>query len=93
LWDRWEGHHGDSVESCTIIKTTANALLKPVHDRMPVILPVDAYTTWLDPEEQKTEKLQSLLLPYPADEMMTVLVSTWVNNPRHEGPKCVEAVA
>ena len=61
-----------------------------IHDRMPVILSPADYDLWLDPEFQDKEKLQSLLRPYPADEMTAYPVSTFVNNPRNENPACVE---
>ncbi len=81
-----------SVDSCSIITTEANELLAGIHDRMPVILPPDAYATWLDPEFHGIDHLQSLLRPYPADEMTATAVSTKVNSPRNQGPECVVPV-
>lgn len=66
--------------------------MRPIHDRMPVILPIEAYGKWLEPSNQDVDALQALLQPYPAKEMAAHPVSTWVNNPRHEGQRCIEAV-
>ena len=69
LWERWEGG-GELIESCTIITTTANALVRTIHDRMPVILPRETYDTWLDPSLQDPRHLLPLLKPYPAEAML-----------------------
>ena len=63
--------------------------MAPIHDRMPVILPASAYDRWLDVDEPVSE-LQSLLKPYPADEMAAYPISIYVNNPRNQGPECIE---
>jgi putative SOS response-associated peptidase YedK len=56
---------------------------------MPVILPASAYDRWLDADEPVSD-LQSLLKPYPADEMAAYPISTYVNSPKNQGPKCIE---
>jgi putative SOS response-associated peptidase YedK len=76
------------VESCTILTTTANDLMRPFHDRMPVILAQADYGTWLD-SQTPVEALQALLRPYPAEGMVAVPVGSYVSNPRHEGPHCL----
>ena len=88
LWEHWSGAEGETVESCTIITTTANDLVGRVHDRMPVILAPANYGTWLDPTTP-AEALQALLRPYPAEEMTAVPVGSFVSNPRNEGPQCL----
>jgi putative SOS response-associated peptidase YedK len=88
LWERWTDAEGAVVESCTILTTTANDLMRPFHDRMPVILAPDAYATWLDPQTP-LEALQALLRPYPVEGMVAVPVGSYVSNPRHEGPQCL----
>ncbi len=65
LWERWKSPQGQIIESCTILTTTPNELTRDVHDRMPVILPRDAYGMWLDPGFTQLPELQSLLKPYP----------------------------
>jgi putative SOS response-associated peptidase YedK len=92
LWEAAE-LEGEQIESCAVLTTNANELAAPVHNRMPVILPPETYDTWLDPSNQDTASLQELLRPYPADRMRCHPVSTWVNNPRHDDPRCVEPAA
>lgn len=92
LWEHWQNPEGEPVESCAIITTEANDLVKPIHDRMPVILPRKVYALWLDPQAQDTEKLQKLLVPYPAKEMRAYPVSLLVNNPKNENAKCAAPV-
>ena len=91
LWEHWE-RDGEVIESCTIITTDANELMKPLHDRMPVILPGHVYDEWLDPDNQATGDLPNLLKPYPAEEMAAHPVSTYVNSPKNQGPECTERV-
>lgn len=93
LWEVWHSPQGDEVLSCTIITTEPNEFMAKIHNRMPVILPRAAYEQWLDPAEQKPERLQSLLKPYPAQEMAAYAVSTVVNNPQNETPDCIAPVA
>lgn len=88
LWEHWE-RDGSVVESCTILTTEPNDLLKPIHNRMPVILHPDDYEEWLDPTLQKADPLRHLLRPFPAEQMMAYPVDTVVNNPRNEDPACV----
>ena len=61
----------------------------PIHPRMPVILPVEAYAAWLDPGNQNVASLRQLLRPYPAAEMTSRRVEIWVNDPHHDDPRCV----
>ncbi|HEY9629271.1 MAG TPA: SOS response-associated peptidase [Coleofasciculaceae cyanobacterium] len=88
LWEHWQSAEGSEIESCTVITTAANDLMRPVHDRMPVILAPQDYDAWLDPQNSG-DRLQSLLRPYAAAEMTAYPVSTQVNNPRHETPDCI----
>jgi len=69
LWDRWQPPDGPPLDTCTILTTTPNAVLRAIHDRMPVILPPDAYNVRLDPAMREMEPVQALLTPYPAAEM------------------------
>ncbi len=89
LWESWTAPDGREIKSCTIITTDANELLKPIHDRMPVILTGEAEAVWLDPEIQDPALLLPLLKPYSAEEMLAHPVSTKVNNPSHDSPECV----
>jgi len=85
LWERWEGAGGQAINSCTILTTEANEVLRPVHDRMPVILHPDDYPLWLDGNERERVLLGELLRPYPAEEMIGYPVSTLVNSPGNKG--------
>jgi putative SOS response-associated peptidase YedK len=91
LWERWE-KHGGPVESCTILTTDANELMRPIHERMPVIVPPDQYGLWLDPRFEDTKRLAKLLQPFPAEGMLAYPVSTLVNNAKNDVPQCVEAI-
>lgn len=90
LWEAWEGPDHSSIESCTLLTTEPNELLRPIHDRMPVILAADDYPRWLDPAAEEPGRLAPLLRPYPGGEMVAGPVSTFVNSPANEGPKCIE---
>jgi putative SOS response-associated peptidase YedK len=93
LWEHWQGGDGAPLETCTILTTAANDLVRPVHDRMPVIVPPRHFAAWLDPGLQDPAGLESVLRPYPAEEMRAFPVSSWVSNPRHEDPRCLTALA
>jgi putative SOS response-associated peptidase YedK len=84
LWDRWTAPDGSVLESCTIITTSANALIAPLHDRMPVILTPAAFEEWLDPAVDDPHRLMPRLAPFPADEMKSEPVSSIINNARNE---------
>jgi len=85
LWERWEGAHQEVVESCTILTTQANEVLRPVHDRMPVILHPDDYELWLEIDERKIALVREILQPYPVEEMRAHRVSEEVNHIRNQG--------
>jgi putative SOS response-associated peptidase YedK len=91
LWERWNSPDGITLESCTVITTTANELVRPVHDRMPVILGPGRYGEWLDPKVTDGGLLLPLLAPWPAEEMAAVPANPVVNNARNEGPACLSA--
>jgi putative SOS response-associated peptidase YedK len=80
------------IESCALITTNANDLVRPIHDRMPVILEPKSYQKWLDPELQDTGELKELLVPLLAEQMKTYLVSTMVNKVENNSPECVAPV-
>lgn len=75
LWETWKKGE-QPLHSCTIITTTPNEVTEDVHDRMPVILHQDSYDLWLNPKNDDTEHLKSLLVPFPAEEMDLYPVST-----------------
>jgi putative SOS response-associated peptidase YedK len=89
LWEHWQGEADEAIESCAIIVTEANELVRPIHDRMPVILSPEDYTLWLDPEVTKVEPLNALLRPYPPETMTAYPVSARVNQPRNDTPDLI----
>jgi len=91
LWETWESPDGSPLDSATILTTEANELMRPIHDRMPMILAPEDYARWLDPATDPGE-LSALLRPYPSDEMTAYPVSTYVNSPTHDGPRCIESL-
>lgn len=90
LWDRWE-RNGLVIESCTLLTTDANAAVRPLHDRMPVILSPEAYDRWLDPQIKEPEQLTPLLTSYPANEIAVRPVNPIVNSPANDEPGCIGA--
>ncbi len=89
LWERWQAPDGSEVKSVTIITTAPNELIANIHTRMPVILPPETYTRWLFPSPRPTTDLQSLLIPYPSEEMTAYPISTLVNSPANDRPECI----
>jgi putative SOS response-associated peptidase YedK len=77
------------LESCTILTTDANEVMRPLHDRMPVILDAADFGRWLDPTLHNSDDVQPLLKPCPADWLQAIPVSTHVNNPRNEDAGCI----
>lgn len=75
------------VESCALVTTEANAVVAPVHDRMPVMLQSEEYDQWLS--APPTDGIANLLKPFPAEEMMAHAVSSRVNSPHTDEPALV----
>jgi putative SOS response-associated peptidase YedK len=90
LWDIWEGPDHSVIESCTIITTTANNFMHPIHERMPLILSPDIFNIWLDPTIMSPEKILPLLKIDNYDGMEAHPVSSLVNKPINDVPECVE---
>lgn len=91
LWERWTGPDGATIESFTIITTSANDLIAPFHDRMPVILASGDFDAWLD-SASPADALKALLRPFASDQMKMTRVSKHVNSPRNDDPDCVAGV-
>jgi putative SOS response-associated peptidase YedK len=92
LWEQWRSPEGEELESCSIIVTDANEIMRPIHDRMPVILGPEDWDAWLETDAKDAGSLQSLLKPFPADDMTAWPVSTKVNSPRNDSVECLEAL-
>ncbi|MFQ3565663.1 MAG: SOS response-associated peptidase [Aggregatilineales bacterium] len=92
LWEIWNDPSSEEVRSFTIITTEANAMMREIHDRMPVILQPEHYATWLQSEDVPQSTLQELLRPYAADRMVAYEVSKLVNRPAVDSPACIAPV-
>lgn len=90
MWEAWEGPDHSMLETCAIITTEPNELMRPIHNRMPVILPPVAYAAWLNPAILEPRRLASLLVPYAGNDLRAYAVSSFVNSPGHESPQCIE---
>ena len=100
LWESWspkakteladdgQSHPQKVVQSCTILTINANTDMQSLHDRMPVILPIDAWDAWLNPTTDKTA-LQPLLKPFQDGHLIRSAVSTIVNRPTVDSPECI----
>ncbi|MCC6770163.1 MAG: SOS response-associated peptidase [Gemmatimonadaceae bacterium] len=93
IWEYWKAKEGegDAIVSAAILTTDANTLMTPIHDRMPVIIPADAYTRWLDPRTP-APALQDLMQPCPSEWLEAFAISTRVNNPRLDEASVLEPV-
>lgn len=95
LWESWTAladgagiAAGETVETVTIVTTAANDKLRPIHARMPVILPREAYGKWLDAANDRNSLL-ALLRPYPVEPMAFYRVGPAVSNARNDNPDCI----
>jgi len=87
LWETWHDKDGgEEIRSCTIIVTDANDLIRPLHDRMPVILPEQHHAAWLDPGNADVDALRRLLTPADTAGWTRHPVSRAVNSPRNDAP-------
>ena len=92
IWDNW-GRDGGEFESASIITTEPNELMKPIHDRMPVILAREDYAEWLDPNENDIVSLKTLLRACSPEGWEAYPVDPVVNNPRNDVEACIARVA
>lgn len=90
LYERWRNANDEVLDTCTIVTTEANARLRSLHDRMPLIIPREQYARWLDPANPD---VADLIVPYPAEGVAYYPVSSRVNNVRHDDASLIERVA
>lgn len=90
LWERWENEDGEPIESCTLLTTDANDFLRPIHHRMPVIVPPDHHALWLSPDTTDAGALKRVLQPLPDEALEAYPVSTMVNSPGNDGPELIQ---
>ena len=89
IWSRWRSPGGDRVETFSILTTEPNDVVKPMHDRMPVILPPKAWDLWLSDTDDRAA-LEALLVPFPAEATEAIEVSRAVNDVRNEEPSVLD---
>jgi putative SOS response-associated peptidase YedK len=93
LWERWrDPATKEIVRSCTILTTTANELLRPIHERMPVILDETDWSRWLGESDSTPDELRALLRPYPADRMRTYRITSRVNSVKNDDEAVLAAL-
>ena len=92
LWEIWHAPDGGELETCTILTTTPNTLMEPIHNRMPVILDPADYSMWLDPETAP-DQLNHLLRPFDPARLAAFPVSTAVNRPQNDTAECIAPLA
>jgi putative SOS response-associated peptidase YedK len=88
LWESWRHPiTGEIIRTFCVITTAANELIAQIHDRMPVIIPQEAYDRWLSPVEPDP---RDLLVPYPAEPMTMWPISSRVNSPKNDDPAILD---
>jgi len=90
LWESWKSPHGELIESCTILTSDANELVRPIHDRMPAILSPSDYELWLNPNPKTIGSLKHILKSFPSEQMILFPVSGKVNKASYDAADCVE---
>jgi len=89
LWETWRSPEGERIETCTILTTAANSLLKPLHDRMPVVLHNEEFDLWFNRDVDDINLLTELFHSYPSDRLEEHIVSKEVNSPGKDSPECI----
>jgi putative SOS response-associated peptidase YedK len=90
LWETWRAPDGTELRTCTILTRDADDFMRPIHDRMPAIVEPDRYAEWLD-AALGVERTREVLATIPG--LSARAVGTYVNSPRNDGPRCLEAAA
>ena len=94
LWERWrDPEDGAALQTFTVITGPPNELVAPIHNRMPVILPRQAWRSWLGEERAEPDELLALLRPYPAEAMRAYKVAPRVGNVRNNDPELLTPIA
>jgi putative SOS response-associated peptidase YedK len=92
LWETWTGPNGEELDTAAIVTTRANKTLSAIHDRMPVIVPPDAFDLWLNTSEVDTTTATALIAPAPDSLLEAHEISTAVNRTANDNPKLLEPV-
>jgi putative SOS response-associated peptidase YedK len=89
LWETWIGPNGEELDTAAIVTTDASPLIRPIHHRMPVILPPEAFDMWLDTARVDERMAQALIVPAQDDTLEVYQVSPAVNRAIHDGPELI----
>jgi len=92
LWDKWE-RNGQKVFTCTMLTKDANEFMKNIHHRMPIILPRDQETTWLQQSFQHINEVSSYIQSVESEPMKAYPVSTYVNYAKNNDETCIEPMS
>jgi putative SOS response-associated peptidase YedK len=93
LYNKWISPNGEEICTNTIITTESNDLVRPIHNRMPAILPQDKYADWLSNEIVEPSKLLELLKPFPSDNLEMYEVTSKINSPAFNAPENIRRIA
>jgi putative SOS response-associated peptidase YedK len=93
LWETWSGPNGEELETAAIVTTKANRTLRDIHERMPVILALEAFDLWLNCTEVDAQTAAALIAPAPDNWLEAYEVSTAVNRVANDNAKLVERFA
>lgn len=91
VWEHWAGDGAEPFDSVAIIVTAAAAALRPIHDRMPVLIEVPDYDAWLDHDNHDLPRLRALMQPADVAHVQARRVGVHVNSPKHDDARCIEA--
>ena len=92
LWESWQHEKNPShspVQTCTVLTTSANDLMAPIHDRMPVVLAPDQHENWLNQSNRLVDTIQPMMSPLHTDSLQAYPVSTFVNRPSNDSKECI----
>lgn len=90
LWESWRAPDGSLLESCAVVTSEPNELMRPIHHRMPVMLRLDQFDAWLDPRATSADRLAPLLRPADAAAMSALALQPRVNQVQNDDPDCLQ---
>lgn len=90
IWNKSLKSNGEKLFSCAILTTSANAVVRPLHERMPVIIDVPQVVNWLNPRFSDHQLLKKLCVPYPDDRLEFYPVSKRINNVKNDDPILIQ---
>jgi putative SOS response-associated peptidase YedK len=93
LWEPWMGPNGEELDTACIVTTAANRTLRSLHDRMPAVIPPEAFDQWLDCANVEAETAAALLVPAPEDLFEAYEISTAVNRTANDSADLMEPLA